>query len=160
MLPLRTILYATDFSPYSQYSFRLACSVARDYGARMIALHVMVPPVAVYGEGMLPIQPEDIQEQLSGQLRALVAQHPEIPIETRLVEGDPAREILRAAKEIKCDLIAIGTHGRTGLGRLLMGSVAEQVVRKAPCPVLTVKAPEHQAPASQEPSPAAAVAGK
>jgi hypothetical protein len=56
-------------------------------------------------------------------------------------KGDPAEEILRVAEETKCDLIMIGTHGRTGLGRLLMGSVAEQVVRKAHCPVLTVKAP-------------------
>jgi nucleotide-binding universal stress UspA family protein len=63
------------------------------------------------------------------------------PAERRLEEGDPATEICRVANEAGCELIAIGTHGRTGLGRLLMGSVAEQVVRRAPCPVLTVKAP-------------------
>lgn len=145
MLPVHTIVHATDFSPNSKYVFRMACAVARDYGARVIVLHVMTPPIAVYGEGMLPIQPENIQAEMVERLRALVAEHPEIQTETRLVEGDAATEILRAAKESKCDLIAIGTHGRTGLHRLLMGSVAEQVVRKAPCPVLTIKVPEHQA---------------
>jgi nucleotide-binding universal stress UspA family protein len=138
----------------------MACAVARDYGARVIVLHVMTPPVVVYGDVVLPVPPENIQEELSEQLRALVAQHPEIPTETRLVEGDAATEILRVAKESKCDLIAIGTHGRTGLHRLLMGSVAEKVVRKAPCSVLTIKAPEHQASASPEQAPAANVAGK
>jgi nucleotide-binding universal stress UspA family protein len=66
---------------------------------------------------------------------------PAVKIEHRLAEGDPAREILRVARETGCDLIVMGTHGWTGLGRLLMGSVAEQVVRKATCPVLTVKTP-------------------
>ena len=56
-------------------------------------------------------------------------------------EGDPATEILQFAQQIKCDLIVMGTHGRTGLGRLFLGSVAEQVLRKAPCAVLTVKTP-------------------
>jgi universal stress protein A len=58
-----------------------------------------------------------------------------------VAEGDPAEMILRVAEEVHADLIVMGTHGRTGLSRLLMGSVAEQVVRRAPCPVLTMKAP-------------------
>ena len=62
-------------------------------------------------------------------------------MDTRVHEGDPATQIVRVAQETRCDLIVLGTHGRTGLGRLLMGSVAEQVLRKAPCPVLTVKTP-------------------
>ncbi len=60
------------------------------------------------------------------------------------VDGDPAREILRVAAENECDLIVMGTHGRTGLERVLMGSVAEAVSRKAPCPVLTAKPPQVQ----------------
>jgi nucleotide-binding universal stress UspA family protein len=71
-------------------------------------------------------------------------------LEHRLVEGDAATVILQVATEIKCDLIVMGTHGRTGLSRLLMGSVAEQVVRNASCPVLTVKTPQHEAPSSEE----------
>jgi nucleotide-binding universal stress UspA family protein len=65
---------------------------------------------------------------------------PKVRVRYLLVEGNPAAEILSAAREGNCDLIVMGTHGRTGLNRLLMGSVAEEVVRKAPCPVLTVRA--------------------
>jgi nucleotide-binding universal stress UspA family protein len=65
-----------------------------------------------------------------------------VAVEQRLAEGDPAAEILHLATDTGCDMIVLGTHGRTGLDRLLMGSVAEQIVRKAPCPVLTVKAPQ------------------
>jgi len=72
------------------------------------------------------------------------------------VEGDVATEILRLAQETGSDLIVMGTHGRTGLARLLMGSVAEQVVRKAPCPVLTVKTPFPAAPALDVPQEATA----
>jgi nucleotide-binding universal stress UspA family protein len=71
-------------------------------------------------------------------------------VEHHLKEGDPAAEILRLAQEARVDLIVMGMHGRTGLGRLLMGSVAERVVRQAPCPVLTVKVPQRQAPPSEE----------
>src|SRR5262249_48839479 len=67
-------------------------------------------------------------------------------IEYRLSEGDPAVEIIRLAAEVKANLIVMGTHGRTGLGRLMMGSVAEAVLRRAPCPVLTLKAPFSWAP--------------
>jgi nucleotide-binding universal stress UspA family protein len=70
------------------------------------------------------------------------AEGEKVPVEHQLLfVGDPAAEILRVAQAVKADLIVLGTHGRTGLGRLLMGSVAEQVVRRAPCPVVTVKAP-------------------
>ena len=156
MLPIRTILHPTDFSEYSGYAFRLACALARDYGARLVVLHVAAPPVVVYGEGVLPPAPEDYQERLRGQLQQVVSPDPKVPVEHRLVEGDAVTEILRLAEETKCDLIVMGTHGRTGLGRLLMGSVAEQVVRKAPCPVLTVKTPQRQPSPGEEAPPATA----
>jgi nucleotide-binding universal stress UspA family protein len=66
---------------------------------------------------------------------------PGVEAERRLEEGDPVEAILRVAEEIGADLIVMGTHGRTGLSRLFMGSVAEQVLRRAPCPVLTLKSP-------------------
>jgi hypothetical protein len=69
-----------------------------------------------------------------------------------LLVGDPASAILRVTQELPADLIVMGTHGRTGLGRLLMGSVAEQVVRKAPCPVVTVKTPLPEKKASEVPT--------
>jgi nucleotide-binding universal stress UspA family protein len=79
--------------------------------------------------------------ELEEKLRRLKPRHFKLPVERRMVQGVPAEQILRLAQETECDLIVMGTHGRTGLGRLLTGSVAEQVLRKALCPVLTVKAP-------------------
>jgi nucleotide-binding universal stress UspA family protein len=140
MLAIRKILYATDFSDNSEPAFVLACSLARDYGARVLALHVHTPFVA-YGEGMLAAPPPDFSEELRGRLQKVRSGDPRVPVEHKLVEGDPAGEILRVAHEAGCDLIVLGTHGRTGLSRLLMGSVAEVVVRRASCPVLTVKKP-------------------
>lgn len=145
MLAIKTILHPTDFSPNSQFAFRLACSLANDYKARLILLHVSPPPV-IYGEGIVPPDFQESAEVLREKLKAVQATAPEVVMEERLVEGDPATEILRAAEETKCDVILMGTHGRTGLSRLLMGSVAEQVVRKAPCPVVTVKHPPESPP--------------
>jgi nucleotide-binding universal stress UspA family protein len=150
MLPIRTILHPTDFSTSSDYAFRLACSLARDYGSRLIVLHVATPPVVAFGEGVLPVQPEGYRDELREWLHRLAAQGPTARVEHHLVEGDAAAEIIHLAGETKCDLIVMGTHGRTGLGRLLMGSVAEQVIRKAPCPVLTVKSARHPESPSEE----------
>jgi nucleotide-binding universal stress UspA family protein len=142
MLSIRTVLHPTDFSAYSKHAFGLACSLARDYGARLLVLHVAPPPVIVYSEGLaIPPEPTQYKDQLLRQLRQVQAGDPKVQVEHRLVEGDAVAEILRAAGETKCDLIVMGTHGRTGLGRLLMGSVAERVMRKAACPVVTVKTP-------------------
>ncbi len=133
MLPIQTILHPTDFSERSGYAFQLACSLARDRGARLIVLHVM--PVPLVQEKFL------YREEMAGALNRLGAPDAQVRLERRLEEGDAATQILRVAEETGCDLIVLGTHGRTGLGRLLMGSVAEQVLRRASCPVLTVKAP-------------------
>jgi nucleotide-binding universal stress UspA family protein len=133
MLPVQTILHPTDFSERSGYAFQLACSLARDRGARLVVLHVM--PVPLAQEKRL------YREEMEGELNRLGAPDPGVRVERRLEEGDPAAQILRVAEETGCELIAMGSHGRTGLGRLLTGSVAEQVMRRAPCPVLTVKAP-------------------
>jgi nucleotide-binding universal stress UspA family protein len=141
MLPIHTILHPTDFSQQSEFAFRLAGSLARDYGARLLVLHVVAQPTIAYGEGVVPPDPELILEDAERHLHRLAAPDPSIPMERRLEEGDPVTEILHVAHEIEADLVVMGTHGRTGLSRLLMGSVAEQVVRRAACPVLTVKTP-------------------
>jgi nucleotide-binding universal stress UspA family protein len=157
MLPVRTVLHPTDFSDRSEFAFRLACALARDYGARLIVLHVAVPPVVVYGEGMIAPLPEGHQEQLQHQLEQLRPRDPRISVEYRLAEGDAAAEILRMAEETKADVIVMGTHGRTGVGRLLMGSVAEQVVRRAACPVVTAKSPLPETRPAEESTPDTAV---
>jgi nucleotide-binding universal stress UspA family protein len=140
MLTIRKILHATDFSEQSDNAFRLACALARDYAASLVLVHVHSPFVA-YGDGMVAVLPADYTDELRQKLQAIDPHDPKVVIERRLLEGDPATEVLRLAREAKCDLIIMGTHGRTGLGRLLIGSVAEEVVRKASCPVLTIKAP-------------------
>jgi nucleotide-binding universal stress UspA family protein len=159
MLALKTILHPTDFSPRSEYAFRLACSLARDHGARLIVLHVVTPPPAVsYGEMILDTDTAAQVEQFWQTLRQIKSPDPAVQVEHQLEEGFPASEIIRVAKEVKCDMIVLGTHGRSGLGRLLMGSVAEQVVRKAACPVLTVKGPVTEAAEVPE-TPALALKG-
>jgi nucleotide-binding universal stress UspA family protein len=144
MLSIQAILHPTDFSPGSEYAFQLACSLARDHGARLIVLHVVQPPAAAYGEMFIDLPSEGIvgiKERAQEAFRQLLTPDPQVPVETRVEEGDAATQIVRVAEETRCGLIVMGTHGRTALGRLLMGSVAEQVLRKAPCPVLTVKTP-------------------
>ncbi len=150
MLPIRIILHATDFSESSAYAFRLACSLARDYSARLVMLHVAEQPVVVPIDGSTFLPPPLDRERLLKDLQCWQAQEPGVRIEYRLAEGDPAAEIVRAAAETGCDLIVMGTHGRAGLGRLLLGSVAEQVLRRAPCPVMTMKIPHPQAQSAQE----------
>ncbi len=140
MLPIKTILHPTDFSPQADYAYRLACGMARDYGAKLIIMHVRVIPTVAYGEfAALPPEPEESLASLRQRLSELKPK--DCQVEYVLTEGVPAEEIVDLARDRHCDLILLGTHGRTGLGRLLMGSVAELVVRRAPCPVLTVKMP-------------------
>ena len=149
VLAVRKILVPIDYSETSNRAFHLACSLARDHGAQLVVLHVAAPLVSGYAGGVLLPPPEGYLDELRAKLSGLQARDPKVWVEHRLVEGDPASEILRVASEPRCDVIVMGTHGRTGLGRLLMGSVAEQVVRNAPCAVLTVKSP---APPTGEPA--------
>jgi nucleotide-binding universal stress UspA family protein len=142
MLPIRLILHPTDFSEYSDHAFKLACALARDHGARLLVLHVAFRPVLVAAEGVMPPEPQWYQAEVEHKLKSYVSPDSAVQVDHRMsIEDDAAEEILRVAAKEKCDLIVMGTHGRTGLSRLLMGSVAEVVVRRAPCPVLTVKLP-------------------
>lgn len=140
MLAIHTILHPTDFSENSQYALHLAAALARDYKAQLVVLHVQSIPVAVYGYGEGIIPPvTDTKEELSRSLYDINI--PGVWVTHRMAEGDAVTEILRTAQETHADLIVMGTHGRRGLRRLLMGSVAELVVRRATCPVLTVRTP-------------------
>lgn len=137
MLALRTILHPTDLSDATQPAFRLACSLARDYGARLVVLSVYPPPVSG-AEAVDLGRPENALDDLLTQLRQLKPE-PQVHVEYLVAEGRPVDQILATANSIHADLIVMGTHGRTGLRRVLMGSVAEAVNRKAVCPVLTVR---------------------
>lgn len=141
MMPIHTILHPTDFSPQAETAFNLACALARDYGARLIVMHVWEPPPVIYGDGYIPTPMPDTSEIFRSKLENLRAADPTLPLERRFLEGSPVAEILREARQTPADLIVMGTHGWGGLSRLFMGSVAEGVLRKAPCPVMTVKTP-------------------
>jgi nucleotide-binding universal stress UspA family protein len=145
MEPIKVILHPTDFSECSQRAFPLASSLARDHGARLIVLHVTsLPDLAYkgYGTPASPLLAEEYLAKVRQELEQLQPPDPQLAVEQRIEEGDPTNEILRVAKETGAGLIVLGTHGRSGLRHLLMGSVADQVVRKAPCPVLTLKTPK------------------
>ena len=139
------ILFPTDFSHSSDSALAYATALCRDTGATMLILHVEEPPIN-YGAGeMYYGVPEPDTDALRKMLQAVVPTQPNVPYEHRLVTGDPAGEIVRVADDEHVDMIVLGSHGRSGLRRLLMGSVAEVVVRKAPCPVLTFKQPHSEA---------------
>src|SRR5262249_48559648 len=112
----------------ARHAFALAGSLARSQGARLLVLHVID-------------QPNEPLEGLRRQLELNRLEGPGVAIEHRLVPGNPAEETPKAGRETGCGLIVMGTQGRTGVARLLLGSVAEQVVRNAPCPVVTLKEP-------------------
>lgn len=137
--PIRTILHPTDFSPHSAAALRVARCLARDQGARLVLVHVVPSErlAGVVSEGLMDL--ELGREALAWVQREVDAADLKYPVENRLRRGDPVAEILDTAGDTGCDLIVMGSHGRSGLGRLVLGSVAEAVLRKAPCPVLTIK---------------------
>jgi len=150
VLPIKTLLHPTDFSPDSNYAFQVACSLAGHYGARLVMLHVMLPTRVPFGEPLPnPLQAAEDQEGLKWTFQWPQPPDNRVAVEHRVAEGDFAEEILRMVAAVDCDLIVMGTRGRSGVGRLLTGSVAEEVLRKAPCPVMTVKAPDSPVPTVQ-----------
>jgi nucleotide-binding universal stress UspA family protein len=130
MLAVKTLLHPTDFTQASRYAFDLACQIARDRGARVVALHVVPPPNRHSSEVVV-----------GNPLAGLHEIAPDVPMDTRVEKGDPAGVILRTAEEMKCDLIVMGTHGRTGPSRWFSGQVADEVVQRAACPVVTMRCP-------------------
>jgi nucleotide-binding universal stress UspA family protein len=137
MLAIRTILHPTDFSESAEAAFSVAGMLAKAHKARLIVLHVYPLPIS-RGEGV--DYPPD-QAEMWRLLDRYYVPDPDVHVDDRLAEGSAPEEILRVAEEEGCDLIVMGTQGRTGLARLLMGSVAEKVMRGAHCPVLTVRIP-------------------
>jgi len=135
----KTILFATDFSPASETALRYATALARDSGALLIIAHIEELPMPYAGGEMYFAQPEYPNPEVKKMLDAVVPSDPTVKFEHRLVLGTPADDIVRLANENGADLIVIGTHGRTGVMRVLMGSVAESIMRHASCPVLTIK---------------------
>lgn len=145
-LPLKAILVPIDFSEPSKKALRYAARFAEQFGSTVTLLHVIQPMVypADFGYPATIVDNLDsaVREQAEQQLSALTQLFsPAMKCLIRV--GQPYHEITIAAKELNADLIVIATHGRTGLRHVLMGSTAERVVRYAPCPVLTLREPEH-----------------
>jgi nucleotide-binding universal stress UspA family protein len=138
-MKLERIIFPFDFSELSRSSLPLAKSLARDSTATLAIVYVHEPPVGLLAEG-IPVASLDVdKESLKRDLKHAVPADPDFSCEYHILVGSPAAEIVRFAKENKADLIVMSTHGRRGLSHLLMGSVAEAVVRQALCPVLTMK---------------------
>lgn len=140
------ILYATDFSPISEHAFAKAVELAKLMGARLTVAHVLHFP-AMDGSPFLP-QAEETEERMRTWCRHRLdemkkkAEASGVPAETVLREGAHAHHgIAKLAEEQKALMVVIGTHGRTGLSKLVVGSVAARVITEAPCPVLTVRGP-------------------
>jgi nucleotide-binding universal stress UspA family protein len=138
VINVKRILYPTDFSSYSTQAYFHAIALAESHGANLTILYVYAP-----GFGTPEVHGEEADRQhWKNQLEQIRPLDPKIPVRHVFLEGDPAAEIVRFAGDAGIDLIVMGTHGRTGLERLLMGSVAEKVMREAPCSVLVVKLPK------------------
>ena len=144
MLQLNIILHPTDFSENSRGALKVAHSLARDHKARLLLISVVDPPptdIFFVSEPLIATGSATSHE-LHGakeKIAHMAASITDIPVETEVVVGQPADVIIDAAENRNADLIVMGTHGRTGVAHLLMGSIAECVMRRAECPVLTIR---------------------
>ena len=133
------ILVPIDFSDHSLEALRMASIFAAETGARLLLVHVWQPtPPLADGIAWGEVYAEQ-GEEAKRELNEIVPYRLDVECDRCVLVGDAAAEIVRMAEEQAVDMIVIGTHGRTGLTRLVLGSVAEHVMRRAPCPVLTCK---------------------
>lgn len=152
MINLKRILFPTDFSELSLNALKYARSFVETFKAELHVIHV-VDEAALYWTAVAPnsvpvgpsidelttLAESDMQRFAQAHLDDLKA-----PLSTEVLTGRPFMEIIRYAREKSIDLVVLGTHGRSGLRHVLLGSVAEKIVRKAPCPVLTIRHPDHE----------------
>ena len=157
MYTIRKILVPTDFSPHAQEAFRVAHDLAKATGAGVVVFHVSRPPAVVSDGHSALSTPADVEgEDVWDRLRRIQPMDPAVHVEHEVIVADrpDASHILRILRERGCDLIVMGTHGLTGLRHLLFGSMTEDVVRKAQCPVMVVKATAHQTGIPEKPKSA------
>jgi nucleotide-binding universal stress UspA family protein len=146
MQTLKAILHATDFSDLAANAFHAAFALARAHNARLILLYVKQPQETIQGEfGLMPPEPEPTDADILNRLGELVPKGSPVSVERLVAHGKAAETIVQVAKENRCDLIVLGTHGRKGLARLFYGNVADSVARLAPCPVLALRTAQTEA---------------
>ena len=147
MIQIRRILMPTDLSDHAEYALKYPRELASSYGAALHLLHVIeLNWLGTYVD--LPKEIDDAlpqyQREKEIRLNAMAREIEGLDVHVKVAKGVPYVAIVRYARAQDIDLIVLATHGRTGLSHALVGSVAEKVVQMAPCPVLTVKHPEHE----------------
>lgn len=147
MAKLKKILCPIDFSPCSTYALNYAIDLSLKDQASLYLIYVIETHINNVGDvvGQIDLSLEDHQtDNLKMRLINLIPgkTREKVYVDTFIVKGVPFVEIIKAAKDKQIDLIIMGTHGRTGLKHILIGSVAERVIQKAPCPVLSIRLPE------------------
>lgn len=159
MLSLKNILVPTDFAPPSLHALAYGRELAREFGATLHVLHVVDDVFALSAgtEGMLtafPLLRRDVEQHAGDEIEKLLAPEDRGAGARAAVvtSSTPALAIVRYAREVHADLIVMGTRGRGDTPEILLGSVADRVVHLAPCPVLTVRRPEHENAAIEFPS--------
>jgi nucleotide-binding universal stress UspA family protein len=152
MIHFKNILVPTDFSEAANDALEYALSLAKIFQSKLFLMHVYEPMIyysdAPMGmpdlieleQGVRTSAERSLQQLHEKFIKTRESEFGIIPVETLLVQGKPFVEIIKAAREKTADLIILSTHGRSGLEHILLGSVTEKVVRKSPCPVLTVRA--------------------
>lgn len=147
MKPFEKILTAIDFSENSELAFEYAVTMAKQFNAELIVMHVINEPVDLRGFYVPHISFEQLEKEIEEGAAKMMESFCNSRLEsfrnytTSIVSGIPYDEIIRKADEVGASLIVLGTHGRTGLDHILFGSTAERVVRSANCPVMTIRLP-------------------
>ncbi len=150
MIKLKTVLVPTDFSESARQALRYGVSFAKEFGAELALLHVVENLTVGYASDLFPVPMAEVFQEISGYAKAELAKLGEearqrgVSVQEHVVQGKPSAEIMRFAAEHQVDMIVLGTHGKGMLDQALFGSTTERVVRRAPCPVLTVRMAEHE----------------
>ena len=150
VINLKKILVPIDFSEFSKNALKYAVPFAKQFNAEIVLLYVVEPTIYPadfsFGQIGLPGIEEEMRKRGTEELRKLATSEIQdiVKSRTRVETGKAFTEINRVAKEESADLIIIATHGHTGIEHAIFGSTAEKVVRKAPCPVLSIRTPEHE----------------
>ena len=150
MIKLKKVLLPTDFSDSARHALRYGMSFAKEYGAELVLLHVVENLTVGYASDLFPVPMAEVFQEISGYAKTELAKLGDeargrgLAVREEVVQGKPSAEIIRYATEHEIDVIVLGTHGKGMLDQALFGSTTERVVRRAPCPVLTVRTAEHE----------------
>jgi nucleotide-binding universal stress UspA family protein len=150
VIKLKKVLVPTDFSDSARQALRYGMSFAKEYGAELTLFHVVENLTVGYATDLFPVPMAEVFQEISGYAKAELAKlaaearQRGLTVVEEVAQGKPSAEIIRYATEHEIDVIVLGTHGKGMLDQALFGSTTERVVRRAPCPVLTVRMREHE----------------